>query len=316
MNKSIKKKYSIKQISNIVTVLILMCFLVFLVMIPHGIMGPILGKRVERPLYESSDYGVDAQTLFLNTEDGLSLAAWHTKSSDTKGTIIILSGIESPSVTAFFGYAKMFADNGWDSLLIEMRARNLSEGEEVGLGYTEWNDVIAGVNYIANDSKLSNLPIIAMGTSLGGSTSIIAAGEDSRIDGVISISGFSSWEDAFVDNMELMDIPSFFCALEKPFVKLYSGFHYGFNVTNVSPLKALKSFEDRPILLMHSREDSQVPYESFQRLKVGAEQNRIQYREFIRDGDEHFVCYEEYFNEPTQDTEFSDSILDFLKENF
>ncbi len=53
-------------------------------------------------------------------------------------TVIILSGIENPSVTAFFGYAKMLADNGWDSLLIEMRARNLSEGEKIGLGYTEW----------------------------------------------------------------------------------------------------------------------------------------------------------------------------------
>lgn len=31
----------------------------------------------------------------------------------------------------------MLSDNGWDCLLIEMRARSLSEGNDIGLGMTE-----------------------------------------------------------------------------------------------------------------------------------------------------------------------------------
>lgn len=246
-------------------------------------MSPLLGKRVERNQYNSLDYRVNAEQISLTTEDDLTLAAWRTKATDTKGTIIILSGIENPSVTAFFGYAKMLADNGWDSSLIEMRARNLSQGEEIGLGYTEWNDVIAGVNYLSNDSNVNNLPIVAMGTYMGGSTSIMAAGKDSRIDGAISISGFSSWEDAFVDNMGAQ-APAFLGVLEKPFVRLYCGIHYGFSTTNISPLKALKDFDDRPILLMHSTEDSQVPYDSFERLQKQAGKHNVNFSTFIREG--------------------------------
>lgn len=231
-------------------------------------------------------------------------------------TVIILSGIENPSVTAFFGYAKMLADNGWDSLLIEMRARNLSEGEKIGLGYTEWKDVVAGVNYLSNDSDVADFPIVVMGTSMGASAGIMATGRNSRIDGVISISGFSSWEDAFADNMSLMNAPKFFCTLEKPFVRLYLGFNYGFSATNYSPMKALANFGERPILLMHSTEDSQVPYSSFERLKKQAEKYNVKTFIFIREGDEHFICYDEYFDNPVQDIEFSNAILNFLNENY
>jgi len=316
MNLSIKKKSKLKRIITIIMIAITTLFLLFLSVIPHLIMNPILGKRVERPQYTSSDYGIAAEQVSLKTEDGLSLAGWRTKASDTKGTVIILSGIESPSVTAFFGYAKMLADNGWDSLLIEMRARNLSEGEEIGLGYTEWKDVVAGVNYLSNDSDVAVLPIVIMGTSMGASAGIMATGRNSRIDGIISISGFSSWEDAFADNMSLMDVPRFFCALEKPFVRLYSSLNYGFSVTNYSPLNALTNFGERPILLMHSTEDSQIPYSSFERLQKQAEKYNVNTFTFTREGDEHFICYEEYFDNPLQDIDFSDAILNFLNNNY
>jgi hypothetical protein len=78
---------------------------------------------------------------------------------------------------------------------------------------------------------------------------------NNHIDGVITISAFSSWEDVFSDNMNLMNVPRLFCALEKPFVKLYLGIHYGFDTTNYSPLKALENFDNRPLLLMHSTKD-------------------------------------------------------------
>jgi len=275
-----------------------------------------LGKRVERPQYISEDYGITAEQISLKTEDGLSLAAWHTKANSGRGTVILLSGIQNPSVTAFFGYAKMLADNGWDSLLIEMRGRNLSEGREIGLGYTEWNDVVAGVDYLSDNQEASDLPIIAMGTSLGGATSIMAAGKDPRVDGVIAISAFSSWENAFLDNMNLVNVPRLFCTLEKPFVKLYLGIHYGFDTVSYSPLKALEYFGNRPLLLMHSTKDSQVPYPSFERLRKQAEKCNIDTSTFVREGDEHFLCYEEYFDNPLQDTEFSDSILRFLDANY
>ena len=275
-----------------------------------------LGQRFEQEQYDSLSYGIPSERITLTTDDSLSIAAWRTRADDTKGTFIILSGIQNPSVTAFFGYAKMLADNGWDSLLIEMRARSESEGDEIGFGMTEWLDVKAGVDFLTNDTQAMDLPIVTMGTSMGGATVITAAGELPEIDAVISISAFSSLPDMFVDYMAISGVPKVISVMDTPFVNMYLGFHFGFDALNYSPINAIDKLGKRPILMMHSTEDTQVPYSHFETLLKKANQNNIDVSTFIREGDEHFICYDQYNNDPTQDTEFCQAILDFLAVNF
>ena len=87
-------------------------FLAILILLPVIISRSILGRRFDQKQFDSTDYGITSRRITLKTDDGLNLAAWRTQSSieTTKGTIIIISGIANPSVTAYFGFAKMFAD--------------------------------------------------------------------------------------------------------------------------------------------------------------------------------------------------------------
>ncbi|HMM06656.1 MAG TPA: alpha/beta hydrolase [Clostridiales bacterium] len=311
-----RKKPQAKKIFISIAIVFVVLFVGVLVAIPFLVMPMFLGQRLEQTQYISTDYGIDSKRITLKTDDSLSIAAWRTRADHSKGTIILLSGIDNPSVTAFFGYAKMLADNGWDSLLIEMRARSESEGEEIGLGMTEWLDVKAGVDYLIGDAESRDLPIVAMGTSMGAGTVIIAAGELSEIDAVISISAFSSWSDMFVEYMSMSDVPKVIAVLDKPFVNMYLGFHFGFDALKYSPFNGISKLGERPILMMHSTEDSQVPYSEFEKLFDEANKNQIDVTTFIRKGDEHFICYDEYFDIPTQDLEFSKTVLDFLNVNF
>ncbi|MCP1109738.1 alpha/beta hydrolase [Ohessyouella blattaphilus] len=310
------KKSRAKKIILVVAIVLIVLVLALLIAIPYMIMPMFLGQRFEQEQYTSADFGISSEQITLVTDDELSIAAWRTKADASKGTVIILSGIENPSVTAFFGYAKLLADNGWDALLIEMRARSESEGDEIGLGMTEWLDVKAGVDYLGQDESIEGLPIVALGTSMGAGTVIIAAGEVPEIDAVISISAFSSWTNMFVEYMSMAGIPKALSTLEKPFVNLYSGFHYGFDALAYSPMSGIAKLNERPILLMHSTEDSQVPFSEFEILLSIAQSNGINASTFIREGDEHFICYEQYFNNPEDDGEFSGAILEFLNINF
>lgn len=285
-------------------------------MIPNAVMPMFLGQRYEQEQFKSTDYGIDSERITLTTDDSLSLAAWRTRAEEPKGTVIILSGIQNPSVTAFFGYAKMFLDNGWDSLLIEMRARSESQGDEIGFGMTEWRDVKAGVDFLNNDEEMKGLPIVALGTSMGGGTVLIAAGELPEIDGVITLSAFSSWTDLFVDYMAVYGVPRPICIMDIPFVNLYLGFHFGFDALQYSPVRGIAKLGERPVLMMHSTEDTQVPYTQFEKLQEEVKRYSINATIFIREGDEHFICYEQYVNNPSQDTEFSKAILEFLAVNF
>ena len=68
--------------------------------------------------------------------------------------------------------------------------------------------------------------------------------------------------------------------------------------------------------MMHSTGDTQVPYREFEKLFSKAKEQNLNVTTFIREGDEHFICYERFFEHPEEDTEFSNAVLSFLSANF
>ena len=113
--------------------------------------------------------------------------------------------------------------------------------------------------------------------------------------------------------MVSLGIPKFVATIEKPFVWLYLGFDYGFDKINITPENEIKKLNGRPALLMHSTNDSQVPYESFERLREVATD---EIETFIREGNYHFITYDNYGSEPWNDTEYANAIINFLNKNF
>ena len=286
--------------------------IIILFVIPWFALTLLLNQRYEQPQFDSLDFGIESERITLTTNDGLNLAAWRTYAEGSKlsGTVIIVSGIQQPSVTAFFGYSQMFAENGWDTLLIEKRARSASEGKSIGLAMTEWMDVLAGVDFLEIDERAGDFPIIALGTSAGGAAVIVAAAEVPRIDGVIAISAYTNFIDAYVDNAPYSGIPRFIANATRPFMWLNLGFRFGFNELNRAPINAIEKLDERPILLMHSTEDWEVPFIHFERLKQAALDVGAHLSTFEREGNWHFVVYD--ISTPAEDVEFSGAIFEFL----
>ena len=309
----VRRKTPVRKIVTISIIVLLVLIIGGFAAIPSFIMKDMIRLHVDFETHSPAEYGVEANEVGLTTEDGLRLASWEVKADAPKGIVIFLSGIHKPSVTAFFGHAKMLADNGYSSLLIEMRSHGKSQGDKIYVGTKEYLDTKAGVAYIKGQKEYEGVPVIVFGVSMGGATAINSVGEIAEIDGLISVSAFSSWPDAFCDNMGNMGMPSFIAEIEKPFVKLYMGFEYGFGSLKINPLNEIKKLNGRPALLMHSTDDSQVPYKSFERLEKAIPG---QFDAFIRKGDYHFICREESFDEPWTDEEYSNAILSFLKKNF
>jgi len=301
---------------KIKVIFVIFCIIVIGVFssIPPLIMGDLVNTRMDVEVYDLNKYGLEAESITLTTEDDLSIAAWEVKTEEPKAIVILLSGIQNPSVTAFGGYSKMLKDNEYASLLIEMRAHGDSEGDRVSLGMEEYLDVKAGIEYIKSSESYSGVPIVVWGTSMGATTAINAVGQIPEIDGLISCSAYSSWADVFYDTLINMGAPPFIAAIEKPFVNVYVGSKYGFDKLKINPLDEIEKLNGRPALIAHSKGDSQVPFASFERLidKVGEENVQV----FTRDGDEHFICYDAYFENPIEDVEFSTAILTFLDGSF
>ncbi len=305
------KHRKLKKVLLIVFSIFIVLAIGVLAVIPPLIMNDIVNQHAVRKIYSADQYGIESENMKLTTSDGLKIAAYEVFTPSPKAVVIFLSGIENPSATAFFGHAAMLQKKGYASILCEMRAHGDSDGNTICVGYKEYLDVKAVVDYINSSDKYNNVPIVVYGLSMGGAVAVNSVGEIPEIDGLISMSAFSSWEDAFCDNMLNMGAPKFFCIIEKPFVKLYTSFKYGLDTRNISPKNEIKKLGNRPALLYHSRDDSQVPYSSFERLLKNAPSG---VETWIRNGDYHFPT--ENFDKPQEDTEYAKRIIDFLDNNF
>jgi len=273
---------------------------------------PVVFGRV----WTSEEVGVNAREITLVTDDGLRLEAWEVSADRPHAQVIFLSGIQSPSVTFYFPHAKWLQQNNYSSILIEMRAHGGSEGDEIALGMKEYLDVKAAVDYIK--SRNSDLPVMVFGVSMGGATAINAFGRIPELDGLISLSAYATWPDAFVFNMRGMGIPEPIPTLVKPFVWPYMGFTYGFSNLRINPLTQIENHNGRPALLMHTTGDSQVSFRCFEKLRVKIPHADV----FVREGDHHFVMYDNLVSnwddlaEPENDPEYAAAILGFLNKYF
>jgi alpha-beta hydrolase superfamily lysophospholipase len=304
-----KKNRRLKVMLISLGIIVLLCVFI-LVLMPFVMMRDLVNLHVDfQKTYDAADYGLTAKRLTLTTEDGLKLVAYQVDAEDPRAAVVFVSGIQSPSVTAFFGHAAMLKKAGYSSILVEMRAHGESEGDLICLGTKEYMDVQAAVRYIKERSP--ELPVVVFGLSMGAGTVVNAIGETKGIDALVSLSAFSTWPDLFADNMTLMGLPRFVCEMEKPFVWLYMGVQFGFDRLQVNPLTEIGKLNGRPALLMHSRDDTQVPFASFERLTAAAPEVET----YVVDGDRHFIC-EEHFLNPEQDAAYAGAILTFLNNHF
>ncbi|MCK9526831.1 MAG: hypothetical protein M0R49_13010, partial [Limnochordia bacterium] len=91
--------------------------------IPPLVMGDMINLHVDfKTTYDAEDFGLEVSELTLRTVDGYGISAFEVEADDPKAVIIFISGIHNPSVTAFFGHARMFREHGYASVLYDMRA--------------------------------------------------------------------------------------------------------------------------------------------------------------------------------------------------
>jgi len=282
--------------------------------VPRLLISPMVNTHIDfMNIHEAETYGLTSTVLTLTSDDGLSLEAYAVDAETPRGVIIFLSGIHNPSVTAFYGHAKMVYDIGFSSILLDVRAKGNSEGDAIGLAYHEVMDVESVINYIQSEPKYEDIPIIVYGLSMGGSLAINAMGQYDAIDAAISLSAYSSFTDVFMDNMKAMGFPNFYLALQRPFVNQYIHSHVGKDLKHMIPKTQIQHIGERPMLLMHALRDDQVPYASFERIVENAPSHIETY---TIDTASHFILEGDMFLRPYEDLDYYDIIIAFLNRHF
>ena len=279
--------------------------------IPPVVTNPMVNLHVTfSQMWTGAEEGLTPERLVLTTQDGIDIVAYEVHVENPRAVVIFLSGIHGPSVTAFYGHARMLLDEGYASILLEMRAHGESDGAVIALGFREHYDTRAVVDLIRSDSRYAGTPIVVYGLSMGGAVAINSVGLMPDIDGLISMSAYSAWDDLFLDNMGASGL---LAAVQRPFIRLYTALKYGWAYRGVNPKDQILNLGDRPALLIHSRDDSQIPYPSFERLVARAPAH---IETWVRDGNSHLIVREGSFLTPREDADYAARILGFLDRHF
>ena len=154
-------------------------------------------------------------------------------------------------------YADFLNRRGFTVVTYDMRNRGHSGGDAVTLGALESLDLISVVEALSKRPDVDHARIAAMGVSLGGSTTIMAAARDPRVRAVVDDSGFSDAPNVIASSFEhFIGLPAFpFAPLTVFIVKLRTGL----DPDQIRPMDVIARISPRPLLIIHSMDDTVVP---------------------------------------------------------
>lgn len=195
--------------------------------------------------------------------NGYDLPGWLVRAADNgrppaPGAIMLVhgGGSDRREVTR---HAPYFLNRGLDVLMLDLGCHGEAPCPVAGLSYgeRESQDVVAAYLYLAERYPR----VVAMGSSVGAASLLIALPSMPRLAGVVAENPMAGFERLIRETPASQSIPAWFTGLLIESVKWRGRF-----TALLSPEHSLALVKTVPILFIHSRQDEIVPYRQSEEL--------------------------------------------------
>jgi uncharacterized protein len=112
------------------------------------------------------------ENVAFPSDSGAAIAGWYLPADNARGAILLAHPIRG-SRLSMLDRARLFHDEGYATLLVDLRAHGESTGNSITMGHLERHDVRAAVDYLKR--RHPDLPIAVDGWSLGGAAALMAS---------------------------------------------------------------------------------------------------------------------------------------------
>ena len=206
------------------------------------------------------------ETVTIQASDGINLVGHYYERNKNAPLIIFFHGLWSNGYVSGEPTYKITKNQGWNLLLVSLRAHDESEGEFSTLGVLEQYDCKAWANW-AVERFGEEKPVFFMGVSTGASIAMMSSnlGLPKSVRGIIDDCGFTA-------TMEMIDVN---CKSHLPdyiptkvfdfFVEMGTSIWGHFYISKADACKAV-SQTNIPILIIHGDRDTQAPLSMAYRL--------------------------------------------------
>jgi len=218
-----------------------------------------VSKESRELQYELIGGKIPGKPIEFYSKDSLIQSAYLTYSltDSTKGTVILVHGIRGRK-EHFIGLSKSLAGNGYNSVLVDLRAHGQSDGRYCTFGVKEKWDIKALVDELKelDESGKEKIGVIGIwGQSLGGAVALQALSIDQRIKYGIIESTFSDFESIAHDYLNYFMWYSF--KQMSKYIVYRAGKIANFSPESASPINACNQIY-QPVFMAHGDNDKKI----------------------------------------------------------
>lgn len=206
---------------------------------------PEMGRQILRT---PKDAGLDYETVWLTTEDGVRIEAWYVPAPAARGVALLTHG-NAGSIAQRVDYAPLFHRLGYSLLLLDYRGYGRSEGKPSEEG--TYADARAAWRHLVTERGFPPERIVLVGESLGGAVAARLAA-DERPGALVLASSFVS-------------VPELAAELY-PWLPARQLVRYRYDT--LASLKRVSC----PVFIAHSPQDDIVPFHHGERLFAAAKE--------------------------------------------
>jgi dipeptidyl aminopeptidase/acylaminoacyl peptidase len=219
--------------------------------------------RLSVPL-RPDDYRLTVENVKIRADDGVQLAAWFIPRPGAPA-VVLLHGYPAEKADLLplaSALAPQFA-----TLLVDQRYFGDSEGAATTLGFRERGDLVRAIDFLESRGATA---VGVFGLSLGGAVALLTAADDPRIRALAVYAPFADLKTLGHELYGWMWLARY------PFVEamlLWSRLIFGADIARPSPVEAAARVRV-PVLLVHSRQDEQIPFRHAERLRAALATNK------------------------------------------
>lgn len=245
--------------------------------IAHGVVdAPNAGKAIntadDQPPSDLKSLGISEQLRLDVGPPAASLSIWiidppATTAITPKGTILVLHGIRDRKDSQIT-VGRDLAAAGYRAVLIDLRGHGRSSGQWLTYGVIEAHDLIQVLDSLQTQKLLAG-HVGVLGTSYGGSIGIQLAAIDDRVKAIVAIAPFANVREL---------LPLYAKQIGINWAITDSQMDAGFakavelaqcDLSQADPSAAITKTQAH-VLLIHGRDDANIPCEHSQRLAAAA----------------------------------------------
>lgn len=231
-------------------------------------------RALQDSLNEDFQTKVKEEPVSITSSDGLLLKAGYYAQAKSHDWVILIHGYRKDHQN-MLDFAEHYYDAGYQVLAPDLRACGESEGNFVGMGWLDKDDILRWIGWIVN--RDADASIVLHGVSMGAATVMMTSGEATpdNVKVFIEDCGYTSVWDIFSSELSLRfhlpEFPILYLA------DLSSGLRAGYRFSEASALEQVKKCT-KPMLFFQGTLDDFVPYEMLDVLyeaKPGTNKARI-----------------------------------------